>query len=598
MTGVDFAVGNASIASSIGNSTLTLGGANTTVDIAGVLTVNAPTAGSHATTKTYVDTQVATKQTSDATLTALAGLTTGAKKLIHSTADDTLEMISLSDNAKTFIASDAGLTNLDGVTLGGVALAEKHFLVQNDAGQFVNRLISSADLSNTANIPLLDADQTFSGDVQVDLQGAGNDTALIASTAFVQQEITALALGNTYQGKDATLTALAGVVTAANKLIYATGADAFSTTDLSVFGRTLIDDANASTARTTLGVAIGSDVQAYNSDLAGIADLGGVATGKIVYTKTVDGNVVWDSATLTDYGKDLLNQGDEANIKSYLNLEIGTDVQAYNLALNNLSAMGTGADKLIYSTGVDTFAESSLTEFGRSILDDANAGAVRTTLGVVIGTDVQAYEASLQSISALGTGANKLIYTTGADTFAESSLTAFARTILDDADASTARTTLGLGDSSTLDTTITGGNGENGKVVKTDGNGKLGAIDGANLTALGSIALHSNVNLTGLAHGQGLVYSTTNGVNRFEPGTVPTVGTDLNETPSISAQSISLNPNALVGGDLLIYGRVMEVIDYGSVDDAFNAGTDFALDFGAITDTVLYCEEDYGVLVV
>ena len=467
MTGVDFAVGNASIASSIGNSTLTLGGANTTVNIAGVLTVNAPTAGSHATTKTYVDTQVATKQTSDATLTALAG-----------------------------------------------------------------------------------------------------------------------------------------VGTAANKLIYATGADAFSTTDLSVFGRTLIDDANAPTARTTLGVAIGSDVQAYNSDLAGIAGLGGVATGKIVYTKTVDGNVVWDSATFTDYGKDLLNQGGEANIKSYLNLEIGTDVQAYNLALDNLSSMGTGANKLIYSTGVDTFAESSLTAFARTILDDANAGAVRTTLGVAIGTNVQAYDASLQSISALGTVADKLIYTTAADAFAESDLTAFARTILDDANAGAVRTTLGLGDSSTLDTTITGGNGENGKAVITDGNGKLGAIDGANLTALGSIGLHSNVDLTDLAHGQGLVYSTTNGANRFEPGTVPTVGTDLNETPSISAQSISLNPNALVGGDLLIYGRVMEVIDYGTDlndgngDDAFNAASDFAVDFGAITDTVLYCEEDYGVLVV
>ena len=80
--------------------------------------------GDHATTKSYVD----TKQPLDATLTALSGLETGNKKLIYSTANDVLEMISLSDNAKTFIASDAGLTNLDGVTIGGVALAEKTFL--------------------------------------------------------------------------------------------------------------------------------------------------------------------------------------------------------------------------------------------------------------------------------------------------------------------------------------------------------------------------------------------------------------------------------------------------------------------------------------
>ena len=58
-----------------------------------------------------------------------------------------------------------------------------------------------------------------------------------------------------YQVQDETLTALAGLTTSADKLIYATGADAFAMTALTPFARTLLDDADAVTARSTLGAA-------------------------------------------------------------------------------------------------------------------------------------------------------------------------------------------------------------------------------------------------------------------------------------------------------------------------------------------------------
>jgi hypothetical protein len=56
------------------------------------------------------------------------------------------------------------------------------------------------------------------------------------------------------QPADTTLTALSGVTAAANKLIYATGPDAFATTDLTAFARTLLDDADEEAARGTLSV--------------------------------------------------------------------------------------------------------------------------------------------------------------------------------------------------------------------------------------------------------------------------------------------------------------------------------------------------------
>jgi hypothetical protein len=56
------------------------------------------------------------------------------------------------------------------------------------------------------------------------------------------------------QPLDTTLTALAGVATAADKYIYATGSDTFTTGTITSFGRSLVDDTDASTARATLGV--------------------------------------------------------------------------------------------------------------------------------------------------------------------------------------------------------------------------------------------------------------------------------------------------------------------------------------------------------
>jgi hypothetical protein len=90
----------------------------------------------------------------------------------------------------------------------------------------------------------------------------------------------------------------------------------------------------------------------------------------------------------------------------------------------------------------------------------STASVARTNLGVAIGTNVQAYDAGLQSISGLTTTADQMIYTTSSDTYATTSLTSAGRALLDDASASAQRTTLGLGTLATQDANsvaITGG---------------------------------------------------------------------------------------------------------------------------------------------
>lgn len=52
-------------------------------------------------------------------------------------------------------------------------------------------------------------------------------------------------------------------------------------------------------------------------------------------------------------------------------------------------------------------------------------------------------DATLVALGGLTTAANQMIYSTGVDTFAMTTLSTFARTLLDDGDAATARGTLG-----------------------------------------------------------------------------------------------------------------------------------------------------------
>lgn len=118
--------------------------------------------------------------------------------------------------------------------------------------------------------------------------------------------------------------------------------------------------------------------------------------------------------------------------------------QDKDATLTALAAVVTAADKMIYATGADTFSTTTLTAFARTLLDDVDATAMRATLGAQPAGSYQASDATLTALAALVTAADKMIYSTGSDTFAMTTLTAFARTLLDDPDAEAMRATLGV----------------------------------------------------------------------------------------------------------------------------------------------------------
>jgi hypothetical protein len=249
-----------------------------------------------------------------------------------------------------------------------------------------------------------------------------------------------LEVGVDLQAYDADLSALAGLTSAADALPYFTGSGTASTTTLTTAGRDLLDDSNASTMRTTLGLAIGTDVQAFDTELSVLAGLTSAADRLPYYTGLGTGAL----ATFTSAGRALVDDADAATQRTTLGLAIGTNVQAYDGELAAIAGLTSAADAMPYFTGAGTASTATVTSTARTLLDDTTTSAMRTTLGVAIGSDVQGYDADLAALGGVTSAADTLPYFSGVGTATTTTLTSTGRSILDDASTSAVRTTLGV----------------------------------------------------------------------------------------------------------------------------------------------------------
>lgn len=120
-------------------------------------------------------------------------------------------------------------------------------------------LIFDADADETKRISRSQLATGLVGDLPY--TPSGGISATTVPTAIAE-------LDTDKQPLDAGLTSIAGLTTAANKMLYTTAADVYAVADLTAAGRAILDDADAAAQRVTLGLEIGVDVQGYDADTA------------------------------------------------------------------------------------------------------------------------------------------------------------------------------------------------------------------------------------------------------------------------------------------------------------------------------------------
>lgn len=404
------------------------------------------------------------------------------------------------------------------------------------------------------------------------------------------------------------LEAIKTLAVAPNTQSYIDGAGVAQNAASSSFGRQIGNVADASAARALISA------QLANANLTGLSGVSGSANNLPYFI----GSGAMAVTTFTGFARTLLDDVDAVAMRATLGVDSAADASAaltaglatkqpLDATLTALAGTTTANNTLSYWTGVDTTTTTPLTAFARTLLDDGDAGTARATLSVYSTTESdtnltnglatkQPLNTLLTSVSALNPAANQMIYYTSTNVGATTALTAFARSILDDVDASTVRATIGSNDATNLTTgtlplarfpsTLTGINAATATALQTPRTIQGVAFNGtANITlsvvdkdsAVGAAAIPAGTTAQRPSNGAGKFRFNTdtsraeinNGTAWGSLGGASGGGNDsvfyLNDQTVTANFTVPTGQNAMSAGPITIANGVTVTVSNGSV---------------------------------